>query len=175
MCAILLYNYFSLLLFPPDDDRKYHKWRSIEHTLKKVENEIKLSPKRRRTLTTFVEIQTNIDAQGVKSITTKGRRKVPAAESNVPACELKIHLRLSFSGQATPFNRFWIINSPTELSRLSNVSNMMIQSRCKFKLKRIKSALGIIYSCLTYTTLIIGLILIPTRNGKLSRQLCVAL
>jgi hypothetical protein len=44
---------------------------------------------------------------------------------------------------------------------------MMIQSRCKFKLKRIRSALArIIYSCLTYSTLIVGLFLISNTNGE---------
>jgi uncharacterized protein YuzB (UPF0349 family) len=44
---------------------------------------------------------------------------------------------------------------------------MMIQSRCKFKLKRIRSALGrIIYSCLTYSTLVVGLFLLSNGNGE---------
>lgn len=44
---------------------------------------------------------------------------------------------------------------------------MMIQSRCKFKLKRIRSALAsIIYSCLTYSTLVVGLFLISNTNGE---------
>lgn len=62
---------------------------------------------------------------------------------------------------------YWIINLTRKDLNVFNNKMMMIQSRCKFKLKRIKSALGrIIYSCLTYSTLIIGLILISNRNGK---------
>lgn len=50
---------------------------------------------------------------------------------------------------------------------------MMIQSRCKFKLKRrYRSRLGRdIATCLTYTTLVIGLVLMQYDYGKLFDEL----
>ena len=49
----------------------------------------------------------------------------------------------------------------------------MIQSRCKFKIKRrYRSSLGRdIATCLTYTTLVIGLVLMQYDYGKLFNEL----
>lgn len=51
--------------------------------------------------------------------------------------------------------------------KCANVGDMMIQSRCKFKLKRFRSRLGRqIAAYLTYPTLVIGLVLMQYDYGK---------
>lgn len=54
-------------------------------------------------------------------------------------------------------------------AKCANVGEMMIQSRCKFKLKRFRCRLGRqIAAYLTYPTLVIGLVLMQYDYGKLT-------